>query len=173
MHYYEFVKPIEDIVKKTHMDFTSVHYNNLNKKIIDSVSKIIICGTSLRDFTYMKDMEKFSFLKNIKKPVLGICGGMQLMCKAFGCSLTKETQIGLSRTIFNGFLGLDGARDVYELHNMIVKDDFVLKKNFDILARNEKNKSVQAVKHTSLPVYGTLFHPEVRNKDVIERFVRL
>lgn len=35
------------------------------------------------------------------------------------------------------------------------------------------DRCVQAIRHRSLPLYGLLFHPEVRNEWIIERFLRL
>jgi len=36
----------------------------------------------------------------------------------------------------------------------------------------ESAKCVHAIKHKLKDVYGVLFHPEVRNKEVVERFIR-
>ncbi len=35
------------------------------------------------------------------------------------------------------------------------------------------DRCVQAIRHRSLPLYGLLFHPEVRNEWIIERFLRM
>ena len=57
--------------------------------------------------------------------------------------------------------------EAYELHNYSVKPS----KDFEILAKSKK--CVQAIKHKSKPIYGILFHPEVRNKWIIKRFLKL
>jgi GMP synthase (glutamine-hydrolysing) len=41
---------------------------------------------------------------------------------------------------------------------------------FDIFC--EGNGVVQAVKHKERPIYGVLFHPEVRNKNLILEFLK-
>jgi anthranilate/para-aminobenzoate synthase component II len=165
LHYYEFVKPILDIVKDNYL---LVDYHELNEKNRNRVDKIIICGTSLQDFHYLKHMHRFEFLKDIDKPVLGICAGMHILCLLHGCELANGNAVGLKKVEFKNFLGMDGDMEVYELHNKIVKDDAALHKNFQICS---KDKYVQAVKHKTLPHYGTMFHPEVRNKDLIRNFL--
>ena len=54
LHYYEFVKPIEDIVKEK-----AIHYKDV--KDISKEDYIIICGTSLRDNDYLKHDLFFCF----------------------------------------------------------------------------------------------------------------
>jgi len=176
MHTLEFVKPIEDILKKVEEPFTTMHYSKITKKDLDSSHRIIIAGTSLKDMSYSesKNKSKFKFLLSYNKPLLGICGGMQLLCMSYGCKLTKCQEIGLKSINFNAkFLGVGGlkekSREVYELHNMGVKDDATLKKYFNVYAKTEV---VQAVKHKHFKHYGVLFHPEVRNKDIILNFLR-
>lgn len=175
MHYYEFVKPIEDILTRLQEPFTTKHYSTVSKKDLDSSHRIIITGTSLKDMSYSRDLSKFKFLITYDKPILAICGGMQILCLIHGCKLVKGQEIGLKNIIFNAeFLHVNGSRDVYMLHNMAIKDDATLKEQFHIYAKTDCSgiSLVQAVKHKHLKHYGVLFHPEVRNKDLIENFLR-
>jgi anthranilate/para-aminobenzoate synthase component II len=176
IHYFEFVKPIEDIIKKTESPFITKKYYEITKKDLETCHRIIITGTSLKDNAYVntKELSKFNFLKTFNKPVLAICGGMQLLCMVNGCKLVKYQEIGLHNITFNAeFLGVNGTREVYELHNFAVKDDITLKKNFNIYSVSFKTEFVQAVKHKRFKHYGTLFHPETRNKDMIVNFLSL
>jgi anthranilate/para-aminobenzoate synthase component II len=171
MHYFEFVKPIEDILKNAEEPFMMKHYSKLTKKDIDSSHRIIITGTSLKDMSYSKSISKFKFLLTYDKPVLGICGGMQVLCLVYGCSLEKGNEIGLKNVNFNAeFLGINGLRDVYTLHNMVIMDDDKFKKYFHVYS---KTGFIQAVKHKHFKHYGVLFHPEVRNKDLIINFLHV
>ena len=158
-HYYEFVKPIEDIIKK---EFITKHYDDLKKKDLDKASKVIICGTSLKDNQFLKDIKRFEWLKDIKKPVLGICAGMQIISLIFNGKLKKKKEIGYYKEIFNDFLGLKGEQEVYHLHN-----------NYTTLPKNFKeftdSKIPQAINKDNL--YGVLFHPEVRQKELIMNFI--
>jgi GMP synthase-like glutamine amidotransferase len=55
---------------------------------------------------------------------------------------------------------------VYALHNYAL----VPPNGFDVLA--ESASCVHAIKHKHKTVYGVLFHPEVRNIEVVKRFIR-
>lgn len=171
LHAREFVKPIEDVLENEHIEYAITSYRAIDDKTIKQADKIIISGTSLADFDYLKHAQAFSFLKTFNNPVLGICGGMQLLCTTFDCKLVKGSEIGLKPLQFTGaFLGIDSTRDVYCLHNLAVKNDAAFKRYFDVYA---KTKYIQAVKHKKKPFYGVLFHPEVRNKDMIRNFARM
>jgi len=173
MHYFEFVKPIEDILVKNEIPFYIKSYTKITKKDLDTCHRIIITGTSLKDNSYVKELSKFNFLKTFNKPVLTICGGMQLLCLVNGCKLVKGKEIGLHHINFNSeYLGVAGDREVYELHNFCIKDDATLKNYFNVYSKtNSKTDIVQAVKHKHFKHYGLLFHPETRNKDMIMNFL--
>ncbi len=148
LHELEFVKPIEDITKKLGKTKV-VHYKNLKNKDIQQADKIIICGTSLKDNEFLKHLDKFSWIKNCKKPILGICGGSHIIGLILGGKIRKKTEIGLKRTKLKNFLGITGEKEVYHLHNLQVLPETFQKNN----------------------LYATLFHPEVRNKEIILNFI--
>lgn len=160
-HELEFVKPIETILKK---DFKTVHYSKISDSDIQKSSKIIITGTSLKDNEFLKNIGKFEFIKTLNKPILGICAGMQIISLIFRGKLKNLTEIGYYKENFTKeFLGLAGEHEVYHLHNNYT----TLPKDFVSFT---KTKTPQAIKHLSKPIYGVLFHPEVRNKKLIEEF---
>ena len=166
LHYYEFVKPIEDILENTGIEFYTKHYTKFNDKDLKA-DKIIICGTSLIDNDFIDKIELFNWIKFYKKPVLGICGGMQVISLIFNGELRKETEIGLFEENFvKDFLGMKGKKEVYHLHNNYATLPF----GFEQFT---SSKIPQAIKHSEFPIYGVLFHPEVRNKILIENFVNL
>jgi GMP synthase-like glutamine amidotransferase len=194
LHYREFVAPIEDILKSREIPFTTKKFYEISKTDIESSHRIIITGTSLRDFEYSKlnNSLKFKFLKNYNKPILAICGGMQLLCSIYGCKMVDGLEIGLKKLDFNAeFLGINGSREVYELHNKGILVDEKLRENFKLYAKTEFSKEnhiksskrspnkdtkktyhiAKAVVHKHFKHYGTLFHPEVRNKDLIVNFL--
>src|SRR3990167_3797002 len=95
LHYYEFVKPVEDILKRGGFKFQTKYYSNLGR--VEKYDKIIICGTSLKDNEFVKHLDKFSFLKDFKKPVFGICGGAHILGLLLGKKLKKRKEIGLKQ----------------------------------------------------------------------------
>jgi len=166
LHYYEFVKPIEEILKQNGAAFKTIHYKNLNEKILANSEKIIICGTSLFDDYFISDVNNFLWIKRIKKPILGICGGMQIIQLVYGSKIKKKSEIGFFKENFKkDFLGLYGEIEVYHLHNNYCS----LSSDFLEFCFSE---IPQAIKHKKKEIYGVLFHPEVRNKDLIDSFVK-
>ena len=165
-HYFEFIKPIEDVLKKIKVDFITIHYKDLTSELLIKADKVIICGTSLKDNSFLEDIEKFRWFKKFEKPILGICGGMHLLGLIYEGQLIKSQEIGLKNiNLKNRFFEFEGRMEVYELHNFCVKS-----KEFDVIAESEK--CPQIIKHKYKPLYGVLFHPEVRNKKLIEKFVK-
>ena len=148
LHYYEFVKPVEDILKDKGIKFFTKNYRKISEADLKKSDKIIICGTSLKDNMFLEHLNKFSGIKYFKKPILGICGGAHLIGLVFGGKLKKKKEIGLKKMNIKNFLGINGEKEVYHLHQFYVLPEIYHKEN----------------------IYATLFHPEVRNKEIIANF---
>ena len=165
-HYFEFVKPIEDILNNMGVKFVSIKYKDISDELLLQVDKVIICGTSLKDNSFLDDVDDFFWIKNFDKPILGICGGMHILGLVFDGKLEKQQEIGLKEIKFKqDFFGVIGKKEVYELHNFCAKSS-----EFEILATSKH--CPQAMKHKYKPFYAVLFHPEVRNKELIVNFVK-
>jgi GMP synthase (glutamine-hydrolysing) len=167
LHGYEFVKPVEDVLRKGGVEFESFHYKQLDERILDRCSSMIICGTSLRDDGFVEDIDKFRWIfDNFEgKPVLGICAGSQIISLVFGGEIKSKTEIGYFDEKFEkDFLGLGGKQEVWHLHNNYSE----FSEDFEKFTGDE---IPQAVKHRSKEIYGVLFHPEVRNKKMILEFI--
>lgn len=151
-HELEFVKPIEDILSKNKIPFQVKNYKDITKKDLENSGRVIISGTSLKDNEFLNNLKYFKWIKNYEKPILGICSGSHIIGLTFGYELKKNTQIGLKKiNIKDSFLGLKGEKQVYHLHNFKVLPDIWKSKTKDI--------------------YCVLFHPEVRNKELIVYFI--
>jgi GMP synthase (glutamine-hydrolysing) len=122
----------------------------------------------LKDNDFLSNIERFKWILECEKPILGICGGMQVIGMIFGGKVKKEQEIGFSKeNFYKNFLGLFGEKEVYHLHNYYV--DFS-NNDFKIFAGGSVS---QAVKHHEKEIYGVLFHPEVRQKDMIRNFLNI
>jgi GMP synthase (glutamine-hydrolysing) len=167
LHDLEFVKPIEDVLKRNKFEFKSVHFSKLNQELLKNADVIIISGTSLRDNKFLDSLEEFNWITDFDRPILGICGGMHILGLVYNGKIKKRQEIGLTKIIFNDdFLGYQGEHLVYELHNLNVES-----KNYKIAASSKT--SIQAIKHKKKPFFGVQFHPEVRNKNLIINFANL
>ncbi len=153
----EFVAPIvklvgECVVRKC---------NKVKPEDIAQADSIIITGTALADFVYLK--QKWDWLKTFKKPVLGICAGMQVLALAHGGKLVNQERIGVHPvTVIEPNPFCEGDFSAYFLHTKGVE-------GLDVLATSD-NKPVM-VKVKGKEQYGCLFHPEVLNEEIIKRFV--
>jgi imidazoleglycerol phosphate synthase glutamine amidotransferase subunit HisH len=166
LYYYEFVKPILDILKKGNINFFVKKCSDVNSNDLDKAEKVIICGTGLLDNGFLERLDCFNWLVDFEKPVLGICAGMHIIGLVFGCELRKKCEIGFYFLDFiNDFLGLEGFEKAYLLHNYYA--DFSSSNLFSEYCLRGLSS---AVKHNYKEIYGVLFHPEVLNKNMVLKF---
>ena len=136
----------------------------------------------------------FFVIRSAPKPILGVCGGQQQMALAFGapvdlieriapgegyqgayrergfCTVNLDSQHG------DGiFSGLPETITVWESHCDEVK---ALPTDFVCTASNQVS-DIQAMQHTSLPLFGVQFHPELFDEEnphgrtILENFLKL
>ena len=158
----EFVLPLCNIVKP--LEYEVKHY--LEVRDVKIYEKIILSGTPLKDFGYLEDTTVFGWIKECDVPILGICAGMQAIGLVFDSSLKSCREIGMIeiKTIWENPL-FSSTFEAYELHTYSV----IPSEDFKTMATTEK--CIQGIKHKKRKIYGVLFHPEVRNKDIVERFI--
>jgi GMP synthase (glutamine-hydrolysing) len=163
----EFVSPITSVVQPQE-ECEVKHFLNIDPSGLEGYSKIVLSGTTLKDHATLKQVEKFDWIKTCKKPILGICAGMQTIALIFGVPLTSCLQIGMAEisTLKENPL-LQGDFKAYTLHNYSVDPSQI----FETLAQS--TKCIQAIRHRQKNIYGVLFHPEVRNQEILKRFIKL
>jgi GMP synthase-like glutamine amidotransferase len=162
----EFVSPIVSIAEELE-ECAVKHYLEVNEGNLRRYDKIILSGSALKDTVTFDQTQRFEWLKDCGKPVLGICAGMQTIGLVFGGRVEKCHEIGMTevKTCKENIL-FSSTLKVYALHNYALMPPA----EFDVLA--ESVNCVHAVKHEHKDVYGVLFHPEVRNIEVVKRFIR-
>ncbi|HIH39867.1 TPA: hypothetical protein HA219_04070 [Candidatus Woesearchaeota archaeon] len=161
----EFVQPIRRIVESAHKNTKVLHFTELDSETIGHSEKIILCGTALKDNEFVCHRDEFEFLKDYKKPVLGICAGMQMIGLVFGANIINQKEIGMTQILTKDNIFKDKMVSVFELHN----HNITLPRGFTEIAYNDKG--MQAIKNDNM--YGITFHPEVRNRDFILSFLKL
>jgi len=161
----EFVQPIATIVGK---GARVKHHSEVEPEEVRADRAVIICGTALADDHYLEHMDRFDWLARTSTPVLGICAGMQVLALQNGARLVDCMEVGMT--------SIEPQRDnplvtepleVYGLHRHGLSD----LDQFHVLATSEG--CVQAIVHRERPLYGVMFHPEVRRGNVVSRFLDL
>jgi GMP synthase (glutamine-hydrolysing) len=133
----------------------------------------------------------FEVIREAEQPVLGICGGHQQIALCYGATVGLMKRIapgegyeGALRE--RGFLDVETSGDgifedlprrvtVWHSHCDEVKE---LPAEFELTASNETCR-IQAMRHTSRPLFGVQFHPELFDEAhpeggrVLENFLNL
>jgi GMP synthase-like glutamine amidotransferase len=165
--YNEFVAPIVAAVECLE-ECEVMHFSELSNVDFSRYSKVILSGTTLKDFTTLKHLDKFGWIKTLDKPILGICAGLETIAMVSGVSLKSCLQVGMieiTTTATNPLF--EGDFKAYALHSLTVEPS----DTFIVLAKSDQ--CIEAVKQKDKPIYGVLFHPEVRNPQILSRFVQL
>jgi GMP synthase (glutamine-hydrolysing) len=165
--FYEFVLPIESIAEKMG-ECTIKHYLEVTSQDLVSCDSAVLSGTTLKDTATLNQLEKFMWLKETDKPILGICAGMETIGLVYGMNLIKCLEIGMTPIISlksNPFFSTDHS--AYSLHRFCVEPT----EEFEVWARS--TKCIQVIKHKSKKIYGILFHLEVRNQEILKNFLKI
>ena len=164
----EFVRPIADIVKGCGYPYEICHFTEWERVSGGNSDAVILCGTPLKDNLFSEMTECFAWIPESSVPVLGICAGMQAVILAYGGKIEENPEIGMTPVRCNVSgdpIFSEKEWVAYELHRFAT----VPGNEFIVLAKSDT--CVQAVRHQTDPVYGVMFHPEVRNTWVVERFL--
>ena len=163
--YYEFVMPILEVVKPFG-SFMVKHYLDVTSQDLNRCDWLFSREQPSRTHATLGQPEKFRWLKETEKTVLGICAGMQTIGLIYGAALTRCLEIGMTpiKVVKENPL-VSGDFKAYSLHSVCIQPTA----DFEVWA--ESAKCVQIIKHKSRSIYGTLFHPEVRNQEILKKFV--
>ncbi len=167
----EYINPIKNILLKNNIKFNVIHYLDLSYKsiICQDYTHIIISGTGLGDNEFKKHINKFKILKKLNCNIFGICAGAQIIAEVYGEEIGEFNEIGIFKPELIGadiILKNVDLNNIYVIHNYFIKTN----NNFIPLIKTEIH---QLLKHKLKNIYLCLFHPEVKNKKLIENFINL
>jgi GMP synthase (glutamine-hydrolysing) len=169
---------IAQMVNLFHSDVIVVTMDGLEQKRLGEASGMIISGAPIlltqSDISHY--IKKFSFLKRIDCPVLGICFGHQIIGLVHGSEIFLGKPIRKSERMT--FVEEDLIFSGIDQNPLFVEDHtegINLPPNFLHLAKSE-NYKVEAMKHSSKTIYGVQFHPEVsgdNGKILMKNFLKM
>ena len=146
---------------KTYCEVVTPAYLN-NLKDSENIIGVVLSGgpnSTINDNKH--DLNDSLFELDV--PVLGICFGMQLICKKFGGVLEQSSsrEYGKAKLDIHSkgkiFDGLSDSLEVWMSHGDSVTE---VSDNLKIIASTNK-KSLSAIKVNNKEIYGIQFHPEV------------
>lgn len=175
-------------------------FHNISPELVKSLSPshIILSGQSnpWDDYSPESLAGVFYVIRTAPQPILGVCGGQQQMALAFGapvdlierlapgegyqgafrergfCHVELDSGNEAGNEIFQG---LPKTITVWESHCDEVKE---LPADFVCTATNSVSR-IQAMQHTSRPLFGVQFHPELFDEEhphgrtILENFLSL
>ncbi|MBU3904894.1 MAG: gamma-glutamyl-gamma-aminobutyrate hydrolase family protein [Nanoarchaeota archaeon] len=158
------VRLIRKFLKLEKCDSEVVNYKRCKKHVDKDISGLIISG-SPHHATITMPYEKDLILDAVQKkiPVLGICGGHQVLGLLFGGKVGNhkkpvkgyyKIKFMKRRCIFNELP--EKLSIMFESHRNYV----TLPKSFELLGTSTKTKN-EAMKMKRKSVYGVQFHPEM------------
>jgi GMP synthase (glutamine-hydrolysing) len=157
------------------------HYRDVSLRRINELkpSHIILSGQShpWTEYTEESLAGVFEVIREAGQPLLGICGGHQQIALCYGSSVGLMKRLapgegyegalrerGFYEVETNGegiFEGLPPEVTVWHSHCDEVKE---LPEGFELTASNRTCR-IQAMQHTSRPLFSVQFHPELFDAD--------
>ncbi len=185
---YTFLKPacaVADYLEQlAFINIDIIHYSEAGDERVNFSDPvcIIIAGQTAPWSDYEEELMRpvFDFLRETSLPVLGICGGHQLIGQAFDSKVAPmgKKEWGYTRVELlkddKLFAGLQSPITVFNLHGEELKS---LPAGFDKLGTNN-NCPLQIIGHRSKPIYGVQFHPELcgnrtESRTILLNFLRI
>lgn len=99
-------------------------------------------------------------------PILGVCLGHQSICEVFGAKVTYAKQLMHGKqsdmTILKADPIFEGLGECFKgaRYHSLSADRDTIPNELEVIAIDEKDGEVMAVKHKEYPIYGLQFHPE-------------
>lgn len=151
------------------IDFDAI--KNINTNTYDC---IILTGSSyysVNKFAKTKYKKEIELIKNINKPILGICLGFQLIAYTYGEKLfqfkKKQNTLNKINIIQKDPIvkNLNKKFFAKEKHRWYVKKIRSNNKKTELITLATSKECVEIIKHSSKLIYGIQFHPEIIEKE--------
>jgi len=170
-----YTKNLENFLSEKKIKFISQKFDEVNLSDIRQFNSFILSGRRKNDRKINALNSKI--IKHViseEKSLLGICYGAEILAITLGGTIKKSNEhVGGQETVViekeNKIC--HGEIDVTESHNYEISQ---LGSQLHSLA-SSKSCKYEIVKHNSLNIFGTQFHPEMSNdgQTMIEAFLSL
>ena len=168
-----YTKNLINFLSEKKTEFISKKFDEVNLPDIQQFDSFILSGRRKNDRRINAVNSKIiKYAVSEKKSLLGICYGAEILAITLGGTIKKsDKHIGGQETVViekeNKICR--GKIDVTESHNYEISQ---LGNQLHSLA-NSKSCKYELVKHNSLNIFGTQFHPEMSNdgKSIIQAFL--
>ena len=154
--YNEIIKDLADIRVRIAFCFPDTYeigMSNVGMRILYGVMNQMDGVWCERVFAPWIDFEQVMRENNI--PLYGFCRGMQSILHYFGNELINVKNHVAVRHTINGNIGIDYVNSYHNQACVKLKDNSKL----EVLAQSEDGV-IEAIKHKSLPIIATMWHPE-------------
>lgn len=158
-----------------------LRYEKLSHERLSKLKpKAVLVSGNMTEFQHYSENDlaglRQTFL-NARQPILGFCGGAQMMAETFGSTAAAIDADGVGDMLDEnwkerihefGFTPvrklkehalLEGLKDEFEVMEMHYWEIKELPEGFEQLAETDVTP-LQIISHKTLPLYGTQFHPE-------------
>lgn len=168
---------IEEIIDEF-CDYTTIPILDFKQDDLTGMKGVILSGAPLliTEQNIEPYLEKTTWLKNSTIPVLGICFGHQLIGLTFGAfaSRMREDRDWQTIEVFEECILFDKLPTEFEMMEDHC-ETISIPSGFKLIASSDACVN-EAMQHTSLPLFGVQFHPEVSGnlgRVILENFYKL
>lgn len=155
------ISKITSYLSKHNIDYTSISFDKLYRIEANIFDALILTGTSKStkdDIDLYKG--EIEIIKKASIPIIGICGGCQLLNLAYGGDIVeiKKPIYGKKKV---DVISDDPVFDNIQSNMFFSKHKYVMKSinsNFKVIAKY--NNYIYVIKHKENDIYGCQFHPE-------------
>ncbi|MGQ8336501.1 type 1 glutamine amidotransferase [Sunxiuqinia sp. A32] len=171
---FEFAVNIEKLIPSHLATCQIINYREAIAVNVDSYDGIFISGSPQGDDIVEHHQPYFLWIKDSKKPILGICAGHHITGYLYGAEYLRSVEPESGDVLIEVlkddplFIDLPHSFLVRQMHN----DSVPLPKGFIHLAQSKVCFN-QAMKHAEKPLYTLQFHPEYLNPEIIHNFTSI
>lgn len=155
--------PLKDAFKNHEVTFVS--FKDVKCGMDKGYDAVVLSGGSTYEVEENPHLfsHEINLIKNAKRPILGVCLGLQIIGYAYGCRVVKNKKrrsgtVKIQKTNDDPlFAGLGDAFFALERHHWSIK------KNSNphcLVALARSRDGIEALRVRNKPIWGTQFHPE-------------